>query len=1085
MNTRNKIITISLLLILLINCGASTRVDGAPIAEASSIERPGNSETGNKPASINVLNQDEQGITFLVQIPWKELQQEEVFVDGKTYIDLSLSDWLETDAPGSPQLPYLTEQLGAPIGSEISVSVIPGKSHEYSLTHPLLPSATVRAVYPTLEFASEKFSVSETTSILEMDPAVYRQDQVYPGQMASVSADGFLRQQRVVGINLFPVQVLPSKNTLVIYESLEVKVSFSGSSVPFRNEIKPEANTYEQLFRSTLLNYDTARQWRIDQSDSIGLDGEFLAGNAVLPWSPPNPGWRIKTTAEGIHKITYSELEAAGVPVSSLDPQSIQLFNEGTEVAVQIVGEEDGNFDESDFILFFARIFNTKYSAENVYWLTYGSTPGIRMAEVDGTPSEQEIPTSFLQTKHIEKNLYYVSQAPGDDRFDRWMGDYASSTKSSTQFFDLVSPAASEALLNIALLGYTDLAHTFVIKVNEVDLGTYMFTGKIYQIFEVDVPGGVLVAGQNKIEITTSETGIPFFLDWVDMTYESGFSSEQDRLTFDYNTPGIFNFQIEGFTSGLISVYEITDVTLVKEVVGGQVFDTGGLFTMSYQGNIDEDKKYSLVENSAFLSVKAIEQDVSSDLGSITNEADYIVITPTIFNAQAEILSLYRSEQGLRTMVVNLQDIYDQFGYGYQDVNFVRDFLSYAYHNWEAPAPAFVVLFGDGNQDPKGYISTSLPNHMPSYLAATDPWLGETAADNRYVTFIGGDLLPDMMLGRLTAGDVTEAEILVNKLLSYEETPPDSWKQRVLLVADDPDFAGNFTQISEDLIDCCLPDIYTPEKVYFKETHPDESTARAAIINIVNQGALITNYIGHASRVQWTDEGVFRMSDISNLVNADRLTVVLSMTCLDGQYQRHQAGTNNRSMAEIITGTAGKGAVASWSPTGLGVSNGHDHLNRGFFEAVFINGSGTIGEGTTAGKFDLWSTGTHPDLLDTYLLFGDPATRLALVYRPEVSSIPDQAIYEGQSFTNINLDNYVVDYDNADDELTWSYTGNADLLVSIVDRMASITIPNAFWTGTEAITFRATDLQGYFAETTANFSVLSWPSRNWLPMIIN
>ena len=77
-----------------------------------------------------------------------------------------------------------------------------------------------------------------------------------------------------------------------------------------------------------------------------------------------------------------------------------------------------------------------------------------------------------------------------------------------------------------------------------------------------------------------------------------------------------------------------------------------------------------------------------------------------------------------------------------------------------------------------------------------------------------------------------------------------------------------------------------------------------------------------------------------------------------------------------MTRADGKGAVASWSPTGLGVSTGHEYLDRGFFQAVFQDGVRTLGEATTAGKLKLWATGGNLDLLDTYLLFGDPATNM-------------------------------------------------------------------------------------------------------------
>ncbi|NLE57117.1 MAG: hypothetical protein GX616_02060, partial [Planctomycetes bacterium] len=90
---------------------------------------------------------------------------------------------------------------------------------------------------------------------------------------------------------------------------------------------------------------------------------------------------------------------------------------------------------------------------------------------------------------------------------------------------------------------------------------------------------------------------------------------------------------------------------------------------------------------------------------------------------------------------------------------------------------------------------------------------------------------------------------------------------------------------------------------------------------------------------------------------------------------------------------------------------------------------------------------------------------------PVVSDIPDQTIAEGASFATIALDDYVSDVDNTDAEMTWTYSGNTALTVSIVNRVATIGIPNANWNGAETITFKATDPGGLFADDAATFTV--------------
>ncbi len=91
---------------------------------------------------------------------------------------------------------------------------------------------------------------------------------------------------------------------------------------------------------------------------------------------------------------------------------------------------------------------------------------------------------------------------------------------------------------------------------------------------------------------------------------------------------------------------------------------------------------------------------------------------------------------------------------------------------------------------------------------------------------------------------------------------------------------------------------------------------------------------------------------------------------------------------------------------------------------------------------------------------------------PVVSGIPDQTVNEGESFVTIALDDYVTDEDNTDAEMTWSYSGNTQLAVSIDEnRVATITIPDTNWYGSESITFTATDPGGLTGSDAATFTV--------------
>ncbi|MEE9443014.1 MAG: Ig-like domain-containing protein, partial [candidate division Zixibacteria bacterium] len=140
--------------------------------------------------------------------------------------------------------------------------------------------------------------------------------------------------------------------------------------------------------------------------------------------------------------------------------------------------------------------------------------------------------------------------------------------------------------------------------------------------------------------------------------------------------------------------------------------------------------------------------------------------------------------------------------------------------------------------------------------------------------------------------------------------------------------------------------------------------------------------------------------------------------------------------------------------------------------AIDINRVATIAIPSTEWNGSETITFTAEDL--SLATGSDPAafTVTAVGDAPVVTDIPDQTIAEGATFAAINLDDFVSDVDNADDEITWSYSGNTELTVSIdVNRVATITIPDADWSGSEMITFIASDPGLMTGSDAATFTV--------------
>ncbi len=755
---------------------------------------------------------------------------------------------------------------------------------------------------------------------------------------------------------------------------------------------------------------------------------------AVGEWMPPTPGYRIAVESEGIYQLTYADLVSATLPVDSIDPRTFKMYNLGQELAIQVIGEADGRFDSGDSIVFYGRGVNTRYTTRNIYWLTYGGANGKRMAD-QASVAGGTAATSFTDTIHIEQNLKYISTLPMADGYDHWYDNQitvlAGATGGRNYGFTVANPASGSysATLEVMLGALPAGAHHLRLYVGQTSnlrkvLDASDWYDKTMYHATVSFPQDYLAAGSNvvRVEIVNDRTaGVEIVHpDWLEISYRRGFTVTDDYLAFGGDQAGRWRFTLEGFSTADVDAYDVTDPTAVKRIVPGAALNTLYLplvmrnvgaaaraghaaaptAAFTFAANQAGPRRYVALTAAKRKTPAAIEAAQTPDnLLSTSNRADYLIISHPDFLDALDPLVTQRTTQGLTVKKINVQDVYDQFGYGMMSAEAIHAFLAYAYARWQTPRPAYVLLVGDGTYDLRGYLGTSRPTYLPPYLAMIpdDPDTGESVADNRFVTITPGDRLPDMHIGRFPVNSAAEAAVMVSKTLGYENNPaPGDWTQHVLFVADDPtlqgggDFYGYSDTIADGYADPptntikYLPAPYTSTKVYMGNTDPratcpteDPSSivCRRNAINAINAGALMVSYIGHGTKTDWSSKRIMDLTALASLTNADKLTIMLPMTCDNGYF----AQTTADSFGEASVRMNGGGAVASWSPTGFGLASGHDLMERGFFLAVFHDHATRIGAATTAGKVYLVQNaapGRYLDLLDTYLLLGDPALRI-------------------------------------------------------------------------------------------------------------
>ena len=925
-----------------------------------------------------LLHESESGLKFEVTFPWQELGLEVVTENGKQYTRVSLEGWTETGQAGAPLLPMLVQQAAIPIGADVELWVVPGEAHRIALSAPVLPVETMRVgmiqrgeAFPQLEYS------------IEEDAAVYAGGE-YPGALAMVMNDGMLRQQRVIGLSIYPVQYDAAANELIVYESLEVELKYSGGMLSGAAEADSEV--YEEVFAGELLNYESSQEMREAQGGMMMRSFSMFGAGASLPWTPPSPAWRVKVREDGFYRLSYVDLAVAGLPVTTLDPRTLKLYYLGQEMAIQVSGEGDGKLDSADSLLFYGQKVDSKYTNDNVYWITYGGSSGLRMGSRNGTVSGGTLPASFTAKRHYEENHTYYSNIPGAEELDRnfWMLLETYDAGNRTWQYTFNTPtrySGVNAELRLKLYGAFNVAtnpdHHVRVTLNGSQIGDARWDGFNSQEMVMSAP---LLAGANTITVTLpNDTGAGFdgaVLDWLKVNFASNYVAEGDKLNYSTQSAGAYRYQLSGFTKPDIALYDVTDAWNVKEIVNASIGGSGP-FTLAYSDTIGGESQYFALSRTLYKTVSGIEADISSNLQNPGNGADYILITPRAFWDAAGTLTAYRTGQGLISVRVDVQDIYDEFNYGIVSAAAIRSFLKYTYENWDGVAPSYVLLFGDGHSDAKYYLGGSKPNHIPPYLAFVDYWIGETAADNRYVMVSGLDTIPDMMLGRITVNTASEAAAYVNKIKAYEGNTPSDWQKQILMVADNDETGNLFTVNANAMATCCIPATHTLTKVYLGQTHTSGAAAKSAILSNINAGKFIVNYHGHGMNNMWAIENLLSSSDVNSMSNGSRMPIMLVMACYTGFYHDPNNNPNADAMAEVMTRTEGKGSIASWAATGMGVAAGHLILNEAFYNAYFTKNVKHLGEAVTAGNIKLWGSNNNLDLLDTMLLFGDPALQFS------------------------------------------------------------------------------------------------------------
>jgi len=665
------------------------------------------------------------------------------------------------------------------------------------------------------------------------------------------------------------------------------------------------------------------------------------------------PAIKIHVKEEGWYRVTQPDLVAAGLD-SGIIPGYLQLFVDGKEQPMYVIGGEDASFDAPDYIEFYGTGIDTPSTDTRVYWVVVGSRPGKRI-QVSGAQGGRTGASSFRYTvERKDRTIYFAALKNGET--DNFFGPVISTTPLD-QILNISHPdplLPGNALLEIALQGVTTVPHRVKVLFNEVDLGELIFNGRSHKSARWALEQSLLLEGENLVTLVAQEGETDMSLvDDIRLTYWRTNTAEEDMLRLTARVRQ--QVTIDGFTKSQIRVMDITNPDSIRELEG--VMEQNGV---SYSVRVSAPASgtrtlLAFTEDMARGPV-SITANQTSAWSQFREGADLVIISHRDFIESLRTLKTLREEEGWSVVIADVEDIYDEFSFGQKNSWAIRNFLLRAKTYWRKK-PRFVLLVGDASFDPRNYLDLGDFDFVPTKIVETDAM--ETASDDWFADF-NGDGIPEMALGRLPVRTVEEASLVVSKIVGYGQGAGGVMKD-VVLVADENE-GYDFEAVIHRLGDLFPPDMEVMEILRGQGGDP-----KSDLLSRLNQGPLLVNYFGHGSEEIWRGS-LLTSDDAGLLTNGSRLSFFANVTCLNGIFHDIYA----ESLAEALLKAQHGGAVAVWASSGLCEADGQARLNQRLIRLLFNEKELTLGEATVKAKASVHDM----DIRRTYILFGDPTTRL-------------------------------------------------------------------------------------------------------------
>ncbi|MCX6243350.1 MAG: type IX secretion system sortase PorU [Bacteroidetes bacterium] len=732
--------------------------------------------------------------------------------------------------------------------------------------------------------------------------------------------------------------------------------------------------------------------------------------------------YRISLQTTGIYKITYNDFVSMGFDPLTMDPAMIRVYGNGggilpesnatprvddlLENSIYVQDGGDGKLDQGDFVLFYgeapdkwmydynSRIFTHQknlYSDSTYYFITIGTEAGKRVqdfASLTTTPDTYSL-------KFIDHAFHDVDSVNLIQSGKTWVGEtfttYSPSRDFSFYFPRIDSMYAARIVTHVvaksalpSLFRLSDQNGPLTsIHITETNPQSDLFAKDSTKVFYLLNPQSQL---NFNLAYQMNEPSATGWLDYIEVVCQQKLQWAGPQMSFrDPNTIAIHVSQfMMTKTNPNVVIWDVTKKNNIMRILPVMTDST-----VNFRVFTDSLKEFIGFDGSSYLTVHLSGTVPNQDLHNL-NPASMIILTHPLFRQQADSLAeFHRTSTGLTVDVVDVEQVYTEFGCGQHDLTAIRDFMKMLYDKgYPGNEPHYLLLFGDGTYDPKNRI-TANNNFIPTYESSD--YLNTTASylSDDYFGIMGdneGSAMNgsiEIGIGRLPANTVVEASNILSKIIRYSsltDSTQADWRNTFTFVADDPNSNLHMQQAEQlaDTVKRKYP-VFNVKKIY-NDAYKFTSTpaglrspeCEKAINKAVQDGTIVFSYTGHGGEDGWSGTKILNMNDINSWTNNYRLPVFITATCEFGRFDN----PNRPTGGELVITKPDGGAIAIFTTTRKAFASANIQLAASFFshiKSVNADDDQKMGDLIRIVK----NENANNSYIRNFVLLGDPAQNIA------------------------------------------------------------------------------------------------------------